>query len=1432
MGISTFAWFTTKNPGPNEIDLKSGDNAVTLDVLAYKNGYSTDGDGDPVEAAYNKDNGLQLENATKASSSSNEAAYVVTFNSDTLSAFKYANSSGALYDDELSMAEKNFPHLYVELRYTKPTLDGFVKASVSNINFAADTTSYTNITESLGYQYRFVTEKNTSELPYKNGMRAAYADATYTGSNWTTLSTTGFSLYSSADTTGYSNTTSSTLSDQCYVPSFARTYDGTNYYYSKSTLLEVRINPLKWMSYFRSNTSAYENQFSFGVSFSINFEYSNQPFFTSSTAPRIVATPSEVQMAINEESTSTALTVYNFSATPTYAVTSSDENLVLAMVATDGSYLDILTGTTAGTAYLYVTASAGTETATTTVTITIYDGPTLVISPTGMTIDAGKSASIATAYMGFSSAPTISAVSSSTAVATVSVSGSSVLVTGVEAGTTNVTITATNGTQTSTKTCTVTVLAQTATLVSIEVTTKPLKLEYQVGDTLDTTGCVVTATWSNATTSEVTSSCTFSPTTIASQSDTTITVTYRSATTTFTITVSTSVYNSTTYKLITSANDLVAGAKYVIIGDNTGSGLATGTTGYAMSTVQNANNRGSTSLDILATTPTSVEISGTVETFTLGGVSNAWTLQANRSSATGYLNPASGASANVLRTVSSIDTYSYWTIGITSGTGVASIVNNGKSSRNILRFNYASNNLLFSCYSTGNSQRDVYLFKQDTTNEVERIAVKTLPIKTTYTVGDAFASAGLTLTVYWTNGTTTVISDGFSLSPANGDTLANVGTQTVSVTYGGKSTSFDLTVEPRVLSSIEVTSSPTTDVFYVDDALDFSGLVVTAYYTNSSQSVVTSFCTCSPATGTTVTTAMIGTLTDMVTYTENGITKTTSFILTIRAAEVDHITISSTTGHVSAAWQWFATNEPFNVTGLVIKAVFANYSSSNDNSEYFSASDYGTGAGKKFYTDPAVGTVLSTSAVSSYLINVYLTENPARHVSYHVAVYDPALSAAPTSLTINGGATGTVALTETHFANQNANVTNWTFASNNSAIATSGMSVTGTTLSITAGYVSTDTTGTVTATGTDSVGNAKSVTISVTVKAPTISLSPASLDIGDAGTATISVVLGGWSVTPTVTAAIVSGSAAISNATISGVTQTGATLTINAAAVSADTEATIRVTAAAASLSVSINASVTATVRNATLSLSANTLSMVGGTTNTSITATWANFASVTPTFNITSSNTGVITGGSVSSSGVVTLYSATVQSDTTITVTITATSAGVSRSQTLTVTVTSQSSQTSGTVTYTSTSSSGGVVAMDETETGDAWGGTASCQNTYTSTFNQITRGNSLTYTINVGSVATSFSQMVLSMHSNSSKGAGYLQYSIDGGTTWVDIVSNTAAFNTSSWYGAWTTSFVNVTKTFSATAPANGTLMIKLTATTNSLYCTAITLSWTRNG
>ena len=79
-------------------------------------------------------------------------------------------------------------------------------------------------------------------------------------------------------------------------------------------------------------------------------------------------------------------------------------------------------------------------------------------------------------------------------------------------------------------------------LKSIAFTKAPNKTEYVAGDTIVTTGCQVTATWSSGETSKVTTSCTFAPTEALTTEDTVITASYtyegvtKTATTPITVT--------------------------------------------------------------------------------------------------------------------------------------------------------------------------------------------------------------------------------------------------------------------------------------------------------------------------------------------------------------------------------------------------------------------------------------------------------------------------------------------------------------------------------------------------------------------------------------------------------------------------------------------------------------------------------------------------------------------------------------------------------------------------------------------------------------------------------------------------------------------------------------------------------------------------------
>ena len=114
---------------------------------------------------------------------------------------------------------------------------------------------------------------------------------------------------------------------------------------------------------------------------------------------------------------------------------------------------------------------------------------------------------------------------------------------------------------------------------------------------------------------------------------------------------------------------------------------------------------------------------------------------------------------------------------------------------------------------------------------------------------------------------------------------------------------------------------------------------------------------------------------------------------------------------------------------------------------------------------------------------------------------------------------------------------------------------------------------------------------------------------------------------------------------------------------------------------------------------------------------------------------------------------------------------------------------------------------------------------NTYTTDYRQMTAGNSQTWSYN-GFSGLHITKLVLSMKSNSSKGAGSLSYSIDGGENFTFIV-NDNSFNSSDWHGSWSTSFVDIVKVVDINVGEDD-FVLKLTSSQNSIYCTSIKITY----
>ena len=726
MAVATFAWFATNRVTTDKITLKTDDNALSIDAYAYHQGYAVDSEGDPVPAAYSKSEGNSLLNATK-SNSDNEGNYQITFSSTALQAFAY----GDLYSGELSMNENSFPHLYVELRYLKPALNGFLQATVGDLAYAPNLSGFTNITQELNYQYRFTTVQNTPSAKHINALRAANESEAYRSSAWTALGTTPspVTLFNSTtDISGYNYDPSYTPLRQCYVPGFSSKH-GSDYYYSKATILEFRVDPLAWVQYFNSHPGLSATSLNFGLSFNISLTFSSNAFFSNAKTPKLLVSKNSVNLDTVGTTTAT-MAAYNFTAVPTISQSSSVSGVASATLTGTNVAIAALGE---GNTVLTLTATSGSETASATIAIGVYAGPTLVLSPSSLALAPGETGYVAVEAVLFTSLPALTAVSSNTNVATVTASSTSVVVVAVSPGTATISISGRNGNYTVyTSQCQVTVANGTRTLSSISVSSLPTKTSYVVGEAFNTVGLKISGLYSDGVSQEL-SGYRLNPNagTIFTVAETkVITVSYSTRTTTFSVTVSA----NDGFRLVTTAGCLIPGERYLIATNATLSG---GTT--VLGATQGNDYRSAFSTIISSSTPPTITYNTAMETLTLNGSTNHWTFHAETSS--GYLNYG-GTGSTLLTTQDESATGNEWSISFDSATGGA-YIQSATSAGTYLQYETASGHFNF-----GTTQTALYLFTNSLS--VANTSITLVPTSLTLAKGDtaditALLGSGTTL---------------------------------------------------------------------------------------------------------------------------------------------------------------------------------------------------------------------------------------------------------------------------------------------------------------------------------------------------------------------------------------------------------------------------------------------------------------------------------------------------------------------------------------------------------------------------------------------------------------------------------------------------------------------------------------------------------------
>ena len=119
---------------------------------------------------------------------------------------------------------------------------------------------------------------------------------------------------------------------------------------------------------------------------------------------------------------------------------------------------------------------------------------------------------------------------------------------------------------------------------------------------------------------------------------------------------------------------------------------------------------------------------------------------------------------------------------------------------------------------------------------VSSISITSYPDKASYFVGEELDLTGLAVEAYYSDDSTSSVE--VTLDMVSGFDSSVPGAQTLTVTYDGCTTTFEVNVTEPTVSSISITSYPDKTSYFVGDELDLTGLAVEAYYSDDSTSSV------------------------------------------------------------------------------------------------------------------------------------------------------------------------------------------------------------------------------------------------------------------------------------------------------------------------------------------------------------------------------------------------------------------------------------------------------------------------------------------------------------------------------------------------------------------------------------------------------------------
>lgn len=191
--------------------------------------------------------------------------------------------------------------------------------------------------------------------------------------------------------------------------------------------------------------------------------------------------------------------------------------------------------------------------------------------------------------------------------------------------------------------------------------------------------------------------------------------------------------------------------------------------------------------------------------------------------------------------------------------------------------------------------------------DVTGVALISQPNESEFRVGTAFDFTGAQIKVTYSDNTSEVID--VTVDMTTGGNINHLGKQTITVSYLGKSDTFEITVTSVSISSLRLDAAPNKLIYLEGQKLDLTGMVLVAVMNNETEKQVSA--------GYTVTGYSDEPGTHTVTIEYMG--KTVTFDVTVEPRSVVELVLKSAPSKTE-----YVAGQPFDPTGMIIVATYDN----------------------------------------------------------------------------------------------------------------------------------------------------------------------------------------------------------------------------------------------------------------------------------------------------------------------------------------------------------------------------------------------------------------------------------------------------------------------------------------------------------------------------